>query len=73
MGRLTSGAGSETKTAKTGGVRSAGFLRDRFEKCAQRRRDRPEDTEQVEKDNDSLGVGPREFVTTNMREAGEWL
>jgi hypothetical protein len=50
-----------------------------LEKCAQRGRDRLDilsgrrTPEQVEKDNDLLGGDPREFVTTNMREACERL
>ncbi|MGA7129395.1 MAG: hypothetical protein WBZ19_23985 [Chthoniobacterales bacterium] len=50
-----------------------------LEKCAQRRQDQEDiaagrrTPEQVEKDNDLLGVDPRKFVTTNMREACERL
>jgi hypothetical protein len=50
-----------------------------LEKCAQRRQDRLDiaagrrTQEQVEKDNDLLGIDPREFVTTNLREASERL
>jgi hypothetical protein len=50
-----------------------------LEKSAQRRQDQLDilsgrrTPEQVEKDNDLLGGDPREFVTTNMREACERL
>jgi len=50
-----------------------------LEKSAQRRQDELDiaagrrTPEQVEKDNDLLGVDPRKFVTTNMREACERL
>ena len=50
-----------------------------LEKCAQRCRDQLDiasgrrTPEQVEKDNDLVGVDPRKFVTTNMREACERL
>ena len=50
-----------------------------LEKSAQRRQDQEDiaagrrTPEQVEKDNDLLGVDPRKFVTTNMREACERL
>jgi len=50
-----------------------------LQKCAQRRQYRFDiaagrrTPEQVEKDNDLLGVDPRKFVTTNMREACERL
>jgi hypothetical protein len=48
-------------------------------KSAQRRQDQLEiaagrrTSEQVEKDNDLLGVDPRKFVTTNLREVCERL
>jgi hypothetical protein len=50
-----------------------------LEKSAQRRQDRLDiaagwrTPEQVEKDNELLGIDPRKFVTTNMREACERL
>jgi hypothetical protein len=50
-----------------------------LEECAQRRQDQLDiasgrrTPEQVEKDNDLLGIDPREFVTMNMREACERL
>jgi hypothetical protein len=50
-----------------------------LEKCAQREQDRLDiasgrrTPEQVEKDNNILGIDPREFVTTNLREACERL
>jgi hypothetical protein len=50
-----------------------------LEKCTQRCQDRLDiaagrrTPEQVEKDNDLLGIDPRKFVTTNMREACERL
>jgi hypothetical protein len=50
-----------------------------LEKCAQRRQDQLDvatgqrTPEQVEKDNDLLGIDARKFVTTNMREACERL
>jgi hypothetical protein len=50
-----------------------------MEKSAQRRQDQEDiasgrrTPEQVEKDNELLGVDPKKFVTTNMREACERL
>ena len=50
-----------------------------LEKCAQRRQDRLDiasgrrTPEQVQKDNDLLGIDSREFVTTNLRQACERL
>ena len=50
-----------------------------LEKCAQRAQDMADiaagrrTPEQVERDNDLLGLDPRRFVTTNMREACERL
>jgi len=50
-----------------------------LEKCAQRRQDRLDiasgwrTPEQVERDNNVLGIDPRRFVTTNLREACERL
>jgi hypothetical protein len=50
-----------------------------LEKSAQRRQDQLDiaagrrTPEQVEKDNELLGIDPRKFVTTNMREACERL
>jgi hypothetical protein len=57
----------------------ADFSEIALEKCAQRRQDRLDiasdrrTPEQVEKDNDVLGIDPRRFVTTNLREACERL
>jgi hypothetical protein len=48
-------------------------------KCAQREQDRLDiasgrrTAEQVQKDNDLLGIDPRDFVSKNMREACERL
>ena len=48
-------------------------------KCAQREQDRLDiasgrrTPEQVQKDNDLLGIDPRDFVSKNMREACERL
>jgi hypothetical protein len=48
-------------------------------KCAQREQDRLDiasgrrSPEQVQKDNDLLGIDPRDFVSKNMREACERL
>jgi hypothetical protein len=48
-------------------------------KCAQREQDRLDiasgrrTPEQVQKDNDWLGIDPRKFVSTNLREACERL
>jgi hypothetical protein len=50
-----------------------------LEKCAQRRQDRLDiasgrrTPEQVQKENDLLGIDSREFVTTNLRQACERL
>jgi hypothetical protein len=50
-----------------------------LEKSAQRRQDQLDiaagrrTPEQVEKDKELLGIDPRKFVTTNMREACERL
>jgi hypothetical protein len=50
-----------------------------LEKCAQRAQDQADiasgrrTRDQVERDNDLLGIDPRQFVTTNMREACERL
>ena len=50
-----------------------------LEKCAQRRQDQLDiasgrrTPEQVEKDNDLLGIDPGQFVTANLREACERL
>ena len=50
-----------------------------LEKYAQRRQDRLDialgrrTPERVQKDNDLLGIDPREFVATNLREASERL
>ena len=67
------------KRPKVMGLDPEDFSEIALEKCAQRRQDQLDiasgrrTPEQVEKDNDLLGIDPREFVTMNMREACERL
>ena len=69
----------ETETNKTCGARSGGFLRYRPGEMRPAKQDRRDivsgrrTPEQVEKDNAVLNIDPRQFVTTNMREACERL